>query len=66
MDLIICDTSNNCEVRGVKAFDETMVPIWNMVRKPTFASIFHIVDAMLADSGFPLFVFAEEQSNLLN
>lgn len=67
MDLIICDTPDNCEVPGVKATDETGIPRWNQVRKPTYASIFHIADAMLADSGFLLlFVPAEEQSDLMN
>lgn len=65
VDLIICDTPDNAEVPGfvVPALPhESKVPVWNMVRKLTFPAIFHIAEAVLADSGvLLLFVPAEEQ-----
>ena len=39
--------------------------MWNMVKKSTFAAIFHIAEAVLSDSGFLLlFVPAEELDDL--
>lgn len=67
VDLIICDTPDNSRVPGVKEGGLEIVPTWNMVKKTTFSAIFHVADALLADSGFLLlFVPAEEQPELLS
>ena len=67
MDLIICDTPDNCDVPDVKVGGRIEVPFWNMVKKSTFPAIFHVAEAVLADSGvLLLFVPAEEQAQLMS
>ena len=70
MDLIICDTLDNSKV---PRYDnealphESKVPFWNMLKKTTFPAIFHITEAVLADSDvILLFVPAEEQPLLMS
>ena len=68
VDLIICDTPDIGLIPEVVDEDGDMfLPEWNMVKKSTFCAIFHMANALLANSGFLLlFVLAKEQSTLMS